>query len=147
MTDRPLTILIAEDNVAHRQLTEYALKKNPHPITIVSVHDGQEVLDRLAGKGEHSSAGVLRPDLILLDLNLPKRDGREVLSLLKADPSTSAIPVVIISTSDREEDVRRAFDAGARAYISKSKGFDRYAEEISHVTKYVAPPAGSGARV
>ena len=78
-----------------------------------------------------------RPDLILLDLNLPKRDGREVLGIIRADPSLRSIPVVIVSTSDREEDIRYALGSGARAYISKSRGFDRYSDEISEVIKYV----------
>ena len=76
------------------------------------------------------------PDLILMDLNLPKRDGREVLRTIKNDSKLSHLPVVIVSTSDREEDVRFAFATGAAAYISKSKGFDTYNEEISNVAQY-----------
>jgi CheY-like chemotaxis protein len=103
------------------------------------------VLDYLQGRGRFTGGGPARPDLILMDLNLPKRDGREVLSLIKSDPELRSIPVVIISTSDREEDVRRVLEGGAAAYISKSKGFDTYTAEIAGVTKYVRPaPPESG---
>ncbi len=76
------------------------------------------------------------PNLILLDLNLPKRDGREVLRLIKSDDALKEIPIVIVSTSDREEDVSYAFQTGAAAYISKSAGFDRLTEKLSDVVKY-----------
>jgi CheY-like chemotaxis protein len=76
------------------------------------------------------------PHLILLDLNLPKRDGREVLKIIKEDPNLNGIPVVIVSTSDREEDVSYAFNYGVVAYISKAMGFDRLSKELGEVTKY-----------
>jgi CheY-like chemotaxis protein len=80
------------------------------------------------------------PDLILLDLNIPKRDGREVLMIIKQDPSLRAIPVVIVSTSDREEVVAYAFKTGAVAYISKSGGFDKFNAEMAAVAQYAVKP-------
>ena len=76
------------------------------------------------------------PDIILLDLNLPKRDGREVLKVIKDDPALKNIPVVIVSTSDREEDITYAFQTGAVGYISKSSGFDKFNEELANIDKY-----------
>ena len=138
METRLFNILIAEDNLGHQRLTEYALRKNRVPVRCAIVRDGQEVLDYLFRKAPYDDeARCPRPDLILLDLNLPKRDGREVLGIIRADPSLRSIPVVIVSTSDREEDIRYALGSGARAYISKSRGFDRYSDEISEVIKYV----------
>src|SRR5438270_10692946 len=114
-----MNILIVEDNLAHQRITEYALKRCKIRLVVNVVHDGQEVLDYLYH--DHDFGDVARfptPDIILLDLNLPKRDGREVLKLIKSDPLLKQIPVVIVSTSDREEDVHYAFHTGAVAYIS-----------------------------
>lgn len=127
-------ILIAEDNPGHQRLTEYALKKSPVPVRCHVARDGQEVLDYLRRKPPFErEENAPRPDLILLDFNLPKRDGREVLKLLKEDPLLREIPVIVVSTSDREEDIRYAMETGAAEYISKSKGFDLYSEEIRRV--------------
>ena len=138
MDRRPFNILVAEDNLGHQRLTEYALRRNPVPVRPIVVRDGQEVLDYLHHRPPYGDVEKFpRPDLILLDLNLPKRDGREVLSLIKENPALCDIPVIIVSTSDREEDVRHALQTGAVAYISKSKGFDRYSDEIAGVAAYI----------
>ena len=139
MDSRPVHILIVEDNPAHQRLTEYALRKKGASVRCTVVRDGQEVLDYLQRTPPYDDeSSYPTPDLILLDLNLPKRDGREVLGVIGADERLRAIPIVIVSTSDREEDVRFALDHGVRAYISKSKGFDRFTEELGDVTRYVA---------
>jgi CheY-like chemotaxis protein len=136
---RLVNILIAEDNPGHQRLTEYALRKRGAPVRCTVVRDGQEVLDYLYRNPPYDDdAAYPAPDLILLDFNLPKRDGREVLGIIGADEQLRSIPIVIVSTSDREEDVRFAMEHGVRAYISKSKGFDRFTDEISDVTKYVS---------
>ncbi len=136
---RRFNILIVEDNLGHQRLTEHALRRNRVPVSCTVVRDGQEVLDYLSGKPPFDDAvRCPRPDLILLDLNLPRRDGREVLGIILGDPSLRDIPIVIVSTSDREEDVRFALDLGARAYISKSRGFDKFSEAISEVFKYAS---------
>ncbi|MBI1803148.1 MAG: response regulator [Ignavibacteriae bacterium] len=132
-----LNILIVEDNLAHQRITEYVLKRNNVKANLIVVRDGQEVLDYLYRKNAYSdSAASPRPHLILLDLNLPKRDGREVLKVIMEDASLKQIPVVIVSTSDREEDIAYAFQTGAVAYISKSSGFDKFNEQLGTVWKY-----------
>lgn len=101
------------------------------------MRDGQEVLDYLYRRDPYSDADRYPiPNLILLDLNLPKRDGREVLKLIKADPILQRIPVVIVSTSDREEDITYALETGAVAYISKASGFDKFNADLGSVLKY-----------
>ena len=132
-----MNILIVEDNLSHQRITEYVLKTNNVKGKFVVVRDGQEVLDYLNRKTPYTDDALYpMPDLILLDLNLPKRDGREVLMLIKSDPSLKEIPVVIVSTSDREEDISYAFETGAVAYISKSSGFDKFNAELGQVAKY-----------
>jgi len=135
-----MTILLVEDNLAHQKITEYVLKRNNVKANIFVVRDGQEALDFLFHKNSYADFSTFpTPDLILLDLNLPKRDGREVLMVIKSDPALKDIPVVIVSTSDREEDVNYAFQNGVAAYISKSKGFDKYTVELVDVAKYARP--------
>ena len=137
MSTPPIHILIVEDNLAHQKITEYALKKSPVPLTTHVVRDGQEALDYLFHENKYVDAPLApAPDLILLDLNLPKRDGREVLKMVKDHATMKLIPVVVVSTSDREEDVASAFECGAVAYISKSSGFDTFNEQIAAVHKY-----------
>ena len=132
-----MKILIVEDNLAHQRITEYALKRSAVPFEINVVRDGQEALDYLFRRNEYADAAKFpTPEIILLDLNLPKRDGREVLRVIKSDPSLKEIPVVVVSTSDRMEDVRNAFEIGAVAYISKSSGFDKFNEELAGVGQY-----------
>jgi len=131
-------ILIVEDNLGHQRLTEYALKGSTTPVRCTVVRDGQEILDYLERRPPFGDRSAYPDaDLILLDLNLPKRDGREVLRVIKSDPRFAGIPVVVLSTSDREEDVRFAIDAGAVEYISKSAGFDVYTRKISEVARHV----------
>jgi CheY-like chemotaxis protein len=133
----PFNILIVEDNLAHQRLTEYILKRHRVDAKFIVVRDGQEALDYLSRKGRFSDPEISpRPDLILLDLNLPKRDGREVLKLIKENQDSKEIPVVIVSTSDREEDVTYALKTGAVAYISKSCGFDKLNEQLAGIMKY-----------
>jgi CheY-like chemotaxis protein len=128
----PIHILIVEDNLAHQKITEYVLKHNNIKATLRIVRDGQEAVDYIFRKHHYANdAEFPIPDLILLDLNLPKRDGREVLKIIKDDPLVSDIPVVIVSTSDRVEDVTYAMETGAVAYVSKSSGFDKFNEELT----------------
>jgi len=135
-----MNILLVEDNLAHQKITEYVLKRNNVKANIFVVRDGQEALDYLYHKNSYGDVLTFpTPHLILLDLNLPKRDGREVLMVIKSDPALKDIPVVIVSTSDREEDVNYAFQNGVAAYISKSKGFDKYTVELADVAKYARP--------
>ena len=132
-----MNILIVEDNLAHQKITEYVLKRHNLPAKFFVVRDGQEVVDYLFRKNGYTDIEKYpMPNLILLDLNLPKRDGREVLKLLKENISLRDIPVVIVSTSDREEDIAFATQMGVVGYISKSIGFDKFSDELGSVIKY-----------
>jgi CheY-like chemotaxis protein len=134
---KPLKILIVEDSDAHLQIIKYVLKRNKINADYSFARDGQEALDFLYQHNSITSpANQLTPDLILLDLNLPKRDGREVLKIIKDDSKLKEIPVVIVSTSDREEDLNYAFSTGAIAYISKSVGFENFSSQMSQITNY-----------
>ncbi|WP_242419117.1 response regulator, partial [Frankia sp. CpI1-P] len=98
------------------------------------VSDGVEALAYLRGEGEY--AGAPRPDLILLDLNLPRRDGREVLREVKADERLRRIPVVVLTTSEAEEDVLRSYDLHANAYITKPVDFERFVAVVRHIDDF-----------
>lgn len=136
MEASPLNILIVEDNLSHLNLTKYALESNNIRGNIFTVRDGQEALDYLFRRAAYAdSSRYPLPDLILLDLNLPKRDGREVLDIVKQHETLKRIPIIIVSTSDREEDVRFAMEKGVVAYISKSMGFEKFNESLAEILK------------
>jgi two-component system response regulator len=104
------------------------------------VRDGQEALDFLYQRDKFSDARLHpRPNLVLLDLNIPRINGREVLKIMKSDDVLKDIPVVVVSSSEREEDVMYANEAGAAAYISKSAGFEQLSKELATVFQYAAP--------
>jgi len=112
-----LRILLIDDNHDHAKILQWAFKKTGRKDEFTYFDDGSSALQYL--KSVNNGANV-RPDLIFLDLNLPRLDGREVLRLLKSEEDTKAIPVIIVSSSEREEDVRKAYELGASSYLSKS---------------------------
>lgn len=114
---RPMEILLVEDNSGDVRLTQEALNESEVESNLSVVSDGAAALDFLARRGAYSDAPI--PDLILLDLNLPKKDGREVLAVIKSDPSLRLIPVVVLTTSQAEEDVLRAYHLSANCYVTK----------------------------
>lgn len=114
---RPLEILMVEDNPGDVRLTREALKSGKVWNQVQVVEDGEAALDYLYRRPPYEKAS--RPDLILLDLNLPKKDGREVLAVIKSDPSLRLIPVVVLTTSQAEEDVLRAYHLSANCYVTK----------------------------
>ncbi|HKX43215.1 MAG TPA: response regulator [Burkholderiaceae bacterium] len=114
---RPITILMVEDNPGDVRLTREALKGCKVLNDLHVVEDGVAALDFLHRRPPYESA--VRPDLVLLDLNLPKMDGREVLSAIKSDPVLKVIPVVVLTTSDAEEDILRAYHLAANCYVTK----------------------------
>jgi len=131
-------IMIVEDNLGHLKITEYILRQKNVQGNFIVVRDGQEALDYLFHRGRYSDASKYPlPQLILLDFNLPQRDGREVLKIVQEDETVNKIPIVIVSTSDREEDITYAFEHGAVGYISKSSGFENFKEALGDVEKYV----------
>lgn len=129
-----LNILLVEDNHEHLRLTKYILRENNVPGTLHVVRDGQEAMDFLFHQDQFTDASMYpRPNLILLDLNIPRINGKEVLKAIKTDEALKDIPVVIVSSSDREEDVSYAFATGAVAYISKASGFEMLSQALSRI--------------
>jgi CheY-like chemotaxis protein len=124
---REVRILVAEDNEDHMLLTKIALRGIAGVrVTVIGVQDGAEALDYLHSRGDFT--GSPRPDLLLLDLSIPRRSGLEVLREVKNDKSLAQIPVVILSSSDRPEDVAAAYSLGANSYVTKSADIRRMAE-------------------
>jgi CheY-like chemotaxis protein len=117
LTEGPLKILLIDDNRDHAKILQWAFMKNGRHDEFTYFEDGVNALEYLRTLTQEQKT---RPDIIFLDLNLPRLDGREVLRLLKEEETTKAIPVVIVSSSEREEDVRKAYELGASSYVSKS---------------------------
>ncbi len=116
-----LCILLVEDSPADIRLTEEALRDSPMVDTLHVARDGEEAMDFLRQRGAHADAP--RPDLVLLDLNLPRKNGAEVLAEVKAHPSLRRIPVIVISGSSADQDVRNAYDLHANAYLRKPRDY------------------------
>jgi CheY-like chemotaxis protein len=131
---RPIEILLVEDNPGDVRLTKEALKDARVINNLHVVDDGVEALDFLNRQGKHLNA--VRPDLILMDLNLPKKDGREVLGEIKADPGLRQIPVVILTTSKAEEDILKTYDLHANCYITKPVDLEKFIEVISAIEDF-----------
>ena len=131
---RPIEVLLIEDDPGDVLITREAFEHYKIRNTLRVASDGQEGLDYLYQRGSHK--GATRPDLILLDLNLPRKDGREVLADVKSDPALRSIPVVVLTTSKSEEDVLRSFDLHANAYVTKPVDFDRFIEVVRGIDEF-----------
>ncbi len=131
---RPIEILLVEDSEPDVRLTVEALREAEVRNRLWAVEDGVEAMDFLRRRGTH--ADVPRPDLILLDLNLPRKDGREVLGEIKSDQALRRIPVVILTTSGNEEDVLRSYDLHANCYVTKPVDFNRFMEVINSIEDF-----------
>ncbi|QMU60921.1 MAG: response regulator [Gammaproteobacteria bacterium] len=127
-------ILLVEDNQAHADLAIEALKAAKVRVLLSVVETGEEALEYLHKENDFSNA--TKPDLILLDLNLPGIDGREVLEVIKTDPSLKCIPVIILTTSDAEKDMLRTYNAHANCYIKKPVDFDQFQQAIHKMTDF-----------
>ncbi|MBC7288976.1 MAG: response regulator [Armatimonadetes bacterium] len=133
----PLPILLIEDNPDHAELTIAVFEDNGLANPIYWVKDGEEALDFLYHRGEFSDPeSSPRPGLILLDLRLPKKDGLEVLATIKSDDELATIPVVILTTSKRDEEVVRGYQLGANSFVSKPVDFGEFVETIRQVKMY-----------
>lgn len=124
----PIEVLLVEDNPGDVRLTREALKEGKLRISLNVVGDGLEAMAYLRREGAHAAAAI--PDLILLDLDLPKKDGREVLEEIKADPGLMRIPVVILTTSAAEEDILRTYNLHANCYITKPVDMDQFVKIV-----------------
>ncbi len=133
-TKRPIEILLVEDNPGDVRLTLEALKDARVRNKLSVVQDGMEAMALL--KQEDEFAQAPRPDLILLDLNLPKKDGREVLLEIKTDENLKRIPVIILTTSQAEEDIFRMYDLHANCFITKPIDFDQFIKVIKSIEEF-----------
>lgn len=126
-----ITILLAEDDPDDRLLTRRALKKSRLANTIQAVEDGEELMEYLHREGEYADPeDSPRPGLILLDLNMPRMDGREALKQIKSDPELRRIPVIVLTTSEAEHDILQSYDLGVNAFVTKPVTFDGLADAI-----------------
>lgn len=131
---RNKTIFLVEDNRGDIRLIQEALKRTATQCEVVIARDGMEAMAYLRQDGEY--AGSVRPDLILLDLNLPKKDGREVLAEIKADPSLKHIPIIVLSTSRNEEDISKSYDLHVNCYISKSRNLSQLFKIVQGIEEF-----------
>lgn len=134
---KPITILMADDDPDDRQLTKEAFEENHLANDLRFVEDGEELMDYLHQRGKYAAEGAAPlPGLILLDLNMPRKDGREALQEIKADPRLRNIRVIVLTTSKAEEDVLRTYDLSASSYITKPVTFEQLVEVVKTLGKY-----------
>ena len=141
----PIEILLVEDNPGDVRLTKEALKEGKVYSNLHTVKDGVEAMEYLRREGKYSS--VLRPDIILLDLNLPRKDGREVLEEIKRDEKLKRIPVVVLTTSKAEEDVLRTYNLHANCYVTKPVDLEKFMVVVKTIDSFwltvvTLPPNG-----
>lgn len=137
MSETPMTVidvLLVEDDPGDALMTQEAFEHHKIRNTLHVVKDGVEALEFLRREGPYADAP--RPGLILLDLNLPRKDGREVLSEIKADAEFRSIPVVVLTTSEAEEDILRSYSLYANAYVTKPVDFDRFIEVVRQIDDF-----------
>lgn len=131
---RPIEILMVEDNPGDILLTREAMKEAKLRNRLNIANDGVEAMEFLRRQGRYADAP--RPDLILLDLNLPRMDGREVLTKLKNDPDLKNIPVVVLTTSRAEEDIERVYSLHANCYVTKPVDFDQFMKVVQKIDDF-----------
>jgi len=131
---QPIDVLLVEDNPGDQDLTREAFKQGRIANTLHVVADGEQAMAFLRGEGKY--ANERRPDLILLDLNLPRKDGREVLAEIKDDESLRRIPVIVLTTSHAESDVLESYQLCANAYITKPVGFSSFINAIQKLEDF-----------
>lgn len=132
-----IIILLADDDEDDRMLAKDALQESRLANDLYTVEDGEELLDYLHRRGSYADpASSPRPGLILLDLNMPRKDGREALKEIKADPSLRQIPVVVMTTSKAEEDIYRTYDLGANSFITKPVMFESLVRVMKDLSTY-----------
>jgi two-component system, chemotaxis family, response regulator Rcp1 len=132
--NRPIEILLVEDSPSDTDLTIEALQEGPIPSNLNHVEDGVEAMEFLCRQNMYANAP--RPDLILLDLNLPRKDGREVLEELKSDPDLRTIPVVVLTTSKDDQDIAQAYQLQANCYIAKPVDFVHFVNVVRAIEHF-----------
>ena len=145
-----IVILMADDDDDDFMLTEKALKESKLLNTLIRVKDGEELLDYLLKRGEYEEAKTVRPGVILLDLNMPRKDGREALREIKSNDELRDIPVVVFTTSKAEEDIYRSYQLGVNSFITKPVTFENLIAVMKALGKYwfeiVELPQSDGSR-
>lgn len=135
--NRQIVILIVDDDPGDQELLRRSLETSEHRLTTRIVEDGEEALDYLMRRGPYADPAVApRPDLVLLDLNMPKVDGREVLKTIRETPSLAALPVVVMTTSSRMDDIQDCYALGASSFITKPSRFDDFTNIVRSVESY-----------
>ncbi|MDV3504938.1 response regulator [Marinobacter sp. M-5] len=133
---RPITILMADDDPLDRMLTQEAFEESKSINPLYFVENGEELLKYLRRHPPYNAEEHPFPDLILLDLNMPKMDGRDCLVAIKKDPTLKHVPVIVLTTSNREEEVFRSYDLGASSFISKPVDFEKLVSQIRIFNSY-----------
>jgi chemotaxis family two-component system response regulator Rcp1 len=132
--EKPKIIFLVEDNKADIRLIQEALKNSAVLHQVITVRNGMDAMAYLHKEGEYANA--VRPDLILLDLNLPRKDGREVLAEIKTDPDLKRIPVVVLTTSRNEEDIYQSYDLNVNCYITKSRNLGELFQIVKGIEEF-----------
>ena len=134
---KPITILMADDDADDRLMAQEALEEARLANELSCVEDGEELLDYLERRGKYTALSQTPlPGLILLDLNMPKKDGREALQEIKANPALRRIPIVVMTTSKAEEDILRTYDLGVNSFIVKPVAFESLVEVMKALGRY-----------
>ena len=134
---RSITILLADDDADDRMMASDALEESRLANDLRCVEDGEELMDYLHRRGKYAPPNAApRPGLILLDLNMPRKDGREALKEIKADPELRSIPVIVLTTSKAEEDIYRTYDLGVNSFITKPVNFESLVAVMKALGKY-----------
>ncbi len=131
---RPIEVLLAEDDPADVELTLEVMDRTRLKVQMNVVIDGVEAMEYLRRDGKYTDS--IRPDLILLDLNMPRKDGREVLHEIKADEGLKSIPVVILTTSDSDEDIIKTYATGANCYVTKPVGLEQFIKVVKSIEDF-----------
>jgi CheY-like chemotaxis protein len=147
MHGNPITILMADDDADDRRLTRDALEESRLANDLRFVENGEELLAYLRHEGKYTESDSPRPGLILLDLNMPRMDGRTALKEIKADPDLRQIPITVLTTSKADEDIFRSYDLGVNSYIVKPVTFEALVDILQTLEKYwfeivELPPTG-----
>lgn len=137
MSRKPIVLLMADDDPDDRMLAREALSESQLVNDLHCVEDGEELMDYLYRRGKYSGPPVApRPGVILLDLNMPRKDGREALREIKADPNLRRIPIIVLTTSKAEEDIYASYDLGVNSFITKPVTFDALVEVMRSLGRY-----------
>ena len=134
MAERVVHVLLVEDDPGDTELTKAALGEAKLNLDLAVVDDGEKAMAYL--RKQLPYAGVPTPDVVILDLNLPRKDGREVLAEIKRDPALRDIPIVVLTTSDAEEDIARSYAQGANCYVTKPMGFPEFSKVVHTINDF-----------